>query len=319
MRALCTFAGVRATLPLDTGCSSPRHAVRPRLCGGRVHPALLPSSSAHLLALVLIHSSSIRHPFHSSRVRHPFMESRAERACGACDGTPHSCRFLFEAGSVSRKEAEQPLNLTDCAERGFRYEPPDMFLSFRCQISGSFSALGVPLQVRAQFESPCARTTEPNYEACRERCKLTVYCRLESRSCNIHHVPPRTPQKQAPFCSFKATSLHTGPTVAAMLLVAMLIGCHRKTTRPSQDRLLCSCRFALGAPNISGSCRADPVLLRPNGLLQSLRDDNKPGRLGDHHDIGSSASRWVLPKCHCGFLRCRRGLYAGFGAVLSVL
>jgi len=43
-----------------------------------------------------------------------------------------------------------PSVLSDCAERGFRYEPPDMMLSFR--------------------------TVEPNYEACRHRCKITVYC-----------------------------------------------------------------------------------------------------------------------------------------------
>ncbi|CAK9068323.1 Sterol 26-hydroxylase [Durusdinium trenchii] len=39
---------------------------------------------------------------------------------------------------------------TECAERGYRYEPPSMFLSHR--------------------------TVEPNWEACRSRCKWTVYC-----------------------------------------------------------------------------------------------------------------------------------------------
>eukprot|EP00439_Symbiodinium_sp_Y106_P057114 s2366_g8.t1 len=66
--------------------------------------------------------------------------------CVAGEYIQHFC----PEGFVSRKEPTAPVTLSNCAERGFRYEPPDMFLSFR--------------------------TTEANYEACRQRCKLTVYC-----------------------------------------------------------------------------------------------------------------------------------------------
>ncbi|CAE7782883.1 CYP27A1, partial [Symbiodinium necroappetens] len=66
--------------------------------------------------------------------------------CVAGEYIQHFC----PEGSVSRKEPAAPVTLSNCAERGFRYEPPDMFLSFR--------------------------TAEANYEACRQRCKLTVYC-----------------------------------------------------------------------------------------------------------------------------------------------
>ena len=69
---------------------------------------------------------------------------------------------------MTRTEPEQPLNLTDCAERGFRYEPPDMFLTFR--------PTGSP-KIESGTLQHFSRTTEPNYESCRSRCKLTVYCR----------------------------------------------------------------------------------------------------------------------------------------------
>ena len=42
-----------------------------------------------------------------------------------------SAALAAKEGSVSRKEPAAPVTLSNCAERGFRYEPPDMFLSFR--------------------------------------------------------------------------------------------------------------------------------------------------------------------------------------------
>lgn len=52
--------------------------------------------------------------------------------------------------SVSRM-VQQPLPiLADCVERGYRFEPPQMFLSHR--------------------------SLESNWEACRERCRMTVFC-----------------------------------------------------------------------------------------------------------------------------------------------
>lgn len=66
--------------------------------------------------------------------------------CVAGEYIQHYC----PAESVSRvRQMPLPI-LADCAERGYRYEPPSMFLSHR--------------------------SVEPNWEACRSRCKLTVYC-----------------------------------------------------------------------------------------------------------------------------------------------
>ncbi|CAE7270536.1 CYP27A1 [Symbiodinium pilosum] len=66
--------------------------------------------------------------------------------CVAGEYIQHFC----PEGFVNRIELEQPANLSDCAEKGFRYEPPDMFLTHR--------------------------TSADSWEQCRMRCKLTVYC-----------------------------------------------------------------------------------------------------------------------------------------------
>eukprot|EP00435_Cladocopium_sp_Y103_P047303 s1388_g13.t2 len=76
----------------------------------------------------------------------PVSNSGIFQDCVAGEYIQHYC----PAESVSRvRQMPLPI-LADCAERGYRYEPPSMFLSHR--------------------------SVEPNWEACRSRCKLTVYC-----------------------------------------------------------------------------------------------------------------------------------------------
>ena len=78
------------------------------------------------------------------------------------------------------------------------------------------------------------RTTEANYEACRQRCKLTVYCFSEDNQPS-HESPPAHRNFRGEALS-EATSLLTGLMAAVTLLVVMLIGCQQRTTKSFQDR-----------------------------------------------------------------------------------
>ncbi|CAJ1435628.1 unnamed protein product [Effrenium voratum] len=65
--------------------------------------------------------------------------------CVAGEYIQHFC-----ADAVQQRLTDNLPKLTDCAERGYRYEPPSMFLS--------------------------PRTVEPNWESCKSRCEMTLFC-----------------------------------------------------------------------------------------------------------------------------------------------